>query len=350
MASIDRRKNRDGSVSFVARVRVKPFRAVAKSFEKKRDATAWAEELEKQLQVQGKRGGVREDLTKLTIAGLVDQFREDPENKSLRYFSSLELLLAWWVNDYGATKVLELNVLTLRDARDRLRKGRKPATVNRHLSALRSAWNWGRSAGLVPQDHVWPTRLMLTEDNERQRYLGADELSNLLDVARAHSPTMYAAVIVSIACGVRQGELLRLRWSDVDLENQRLRILRTKTDEPRAVYLPQSACDALEALKSDIVAGDDSVFLRPSGEPIDRGHLGHQWDRVRTKAKLKDFKWHDLRHSCASFLAQKGATLLEIGSVLGHRSPSVTRRYSHLVEGAPVTGHAALDSMLSRST
>lgn len=346
MASIDRRKNSDGTVTFMARVRVKKFKPVAKAFAKKGKAIEWAEALEKELKVQGKRGGVTEELSKLTIAGLIDQFREDPENKSLRYFSSLELLLAWWVNDCGATKVLELNVLILREARDRLRMGRKAATVNRHLSALRSAWNWGRSAGLVPQDHGWPTRLMLTEDNERQRYLSNDELSKLLATARAQSTTMYAAVVVSIACGIRQGELLRLKWGDVDLKRQRLRILRTKTDEPRAVYLPLSACDALRSLTTGEVDHAQHVFLLQSGEPLDKGRLGHRWNRIRASAKVADFRWHDLRHSCASFLAQKGATLLEIGSVLGHRSASVTRRYSHLVEGAPVTGHQALDLML----
>lgn len=346
MASIQRRKNRDGSVTFMARVRVKPFKPVAKAFALKKEAKEWSDALERELRSHGRRGGLREDLTKLTLGGLVDQYRADPETRALRYFDSLELLLAWWVNAYGATKILDLNVLVLREARDRLRAGRKPATVNRHLSALRSAWNWGRAAGLVPQDHSWPTRLMLTEDNERQRYLAPDELSNLLNAAREHSAIMYAAVVVSIATGIRQGELLRLRWIDVDLEKQKLRILRTKNDDPRAVYLPGAACEALRALKDDTAVGVNAVFLARSGENLDKGRLGHQWRVVRKKANLADFKWHDLRHSCASFLAQQGATLLEIGSVLGHRSPSVTRRYSHLIEGAPVTGHTALDSML----
>jgi site-specific recombinase XerD len=68
---------------------------------------------------------------------------------------------------------------------------------------------------------------------------------------------------------------------------------------------------------------------------------------VRPAAGLKDFRWHDLRHSCASFLAASGASLVEIGSVLGHRSPSVTARYAHLVAGKPVTGHAKLDEKLA---
>jgi integrase len=282
----------------------------------------------------------------LTLGDLVDHFREDPENKRLRYFDSLELLLAWWVNGYGTVRLLEVNVLMLRSARERLGHGRKPATVNRYLSAMRSAWNWGRSAGLIPQDHPWPQRLMLTEDNERQRYLELDELNGLMDAARKHSRVMHAAVVTSVGCGLRQGELLRLTWADVDLKKQQLRILRTKNDEPRSVWAPQSVCDALKTLKRGKVVGTAHVFLTERGEPLDKGTLRHRWLQVRDVAGLADFRWHDLRHSCASFLAQQGASLLEIGSVLGHRSSSVTRRYAHLVEGAPVTGQDKLDSVL----
>ena len=120
-----------------------------------------------------------------------EQFLEDPETKALRYHDSLSIMLAWWANHFGAEKVLELNVLKLREARDRLRKGRSHATVNRYLSALRSCWNWGRASGLVPQDQLWPTRLMLKEDNERQRYLTDDELTRLIQAAKAHSTTMF---------------------------------------------------------------------------------------------------------------------------------------------------------------
>jgi site-specific recombinase XerD len=71
---------------------------------------------------------------------------------------------------------------------------------------------------------------------------------------------------------------------------------------------------------------------------------------VRAAAKPQDFKWHDLRHSCASFLAQNGANLLEIGSELGHKSVTATLRYAHLVDANPVTGHAGLEAKLKGST
>jgi integrase len=352
MASVRRYKNSDGSTSYVAQVRIQPFKPIAKSFPTKPAANEWADETEKSLRKQRERGADRTDLPALTVKTLVDEFLGDSETKALRYFEDLERLCAWWVNEYGTTRVADLGVLKLRAARDKIKgtgdDARAPATVNRCLSAFRSCWNWGRTAGLIPQERGWPSRLLLTEPRGRTRYLTDDELAKLLAAAQKHSPAMYAAIVVSLGTGMRQGELLRLEWKDVDFDRKRVRILETKNDQPRAVHLPAIAIEALKALKAGPVVGQRAVFLfaahSKSKDP--KSALSARWKVVRKEAGLADFHWHDLRHSCASFLAQKGATLLEIGSVLGHKSPSVTMRYSHLVAGAPVTGAAALDDKL----
>lgn len=157
---------------------------------------------------------------------------------------------------------------------------------------------------------------------------------------------MHAAIVTSIATGLRQGELLRLRWQDVDFDKQCVTILQTKTDQPRSVYLPDPAVDALRKLRKGPVVALGPVFVLEDGTPVDIWRLNSRWRRIRRRAKLQNFRWYDLRHSCASYLAQHGATLLEIGAVLGHKSTAVTMRYAHLVSGKPVTGHAALAEKL----
>lgn len=346
MATIQRRKNKDRSVSYVAIVRVRPYRAASKAFGSREAAAAWADELERRLRSQRDQGGIREDVTALTVAGLIAEFLRDPETLQLRYKDSLESLLDWWTANYGSTKVLQLNVLTLREAREKLRHGgRKPATVNRYLSGLRSCWNWGRASGLVPQDKLWPARLMLTEPEGRTRFLSDEELARLLGEATKASKLMLAAVLVSLATGVRQGELLRLKWGDIDFGKQRLTVQLAKNKERRTVHLPASAIAALKALKQAPVVGAN-VFTLESGDPLDKTTLEYHWRALRKAASLQDFRWHDLRHSCASFLAQNGASLLEIGSVLGHKSANITKRYAHLVQGEPVRGHTELDDKL----
>jgi integrase len=210
---------------------------------------------------------------------------------------------------------------------------------------MRGVWNWGRAAGWIPQERSWPTKLLLPEPTGRIRYLSNPELDGLLKAAEV-DPLMRAAILVSVATGLRQGELLRLKWADVDFTNGWVTILETKNKTPRRVHLTSQAVAALQALKAKKVVSPTSVFILDNGKPLKQSYLEVRWRRIRDAAELKNFRWHDLRHTCASILAQHGATLLEIGSVLGHKSPSMTMRYAHLIQGAPVKGHAALDEML----
>lgn len=346
MPTILKRRNADSSISFLAQVRIAGFDAVSKCFPAKRDAEQWATELEQRLREQKKRGGVRRDVGVLTVSDIILEFLKDPETTALRSFDELHRLCAWWVLHHGGTRALELNVVTLRDAREKISKGRGPATTNRYLSAMRSCWNWARSAGLVPRDHLWPERLMLTEPKGRTRFLADDELATLLKASREHSALMYALTVVSIATGVRQGELLRLDWADIDMEKQTLRIRITKNDEPRTVFLPEPAIAGLRKLKDGKVRAIGPVFIIDDGTRLKKSTLEARWKLVRTAAGLSDFRWHDLRHSCASFLAQQGATLMQIGAQLGHKSPAVTQRYSHLVQGAALPAHAVFDTKL----
>jgi integrase len=215
---------------------------------------------------------------------------------------------------------------------------------------MRSAWNWARVSGLVPSDRRWPERLLLTEPRGRVRFLSDDELAAVLEAAAKHSVVMHASIMVSIATGLRQGELLRLDWRDIDLAKQTLRIRIAKNDEPRQVHLPQSACEALKALQGGdkVRAAFGPVFIA-KGARLKKSTLEARWATVREAAGLKDadLRWHDLRHTCASIMAQNGATLVQIAEVLGHKSLSMSMRYSHLTQGSAVPAHAALDAKLT---
>jgi len=340
-------KSRDGSITFTATVRICGYAAAAKTFPTKRAAADWAEATEEMLRDQKKRGaGVRRDVAVLTVGDLLIEFLADPETQKLRTFDDTHRLCSWWLQRHGTLRALELNVLELRKAREELRRGRSDGTVNRYLSAMRSAWNWGRTAGLIPTERRWPERLLLTEPRGRMRFLSDDELASLLNVAREHSVQMYAAIVVSIATGIRQGELLRLDWPDIDLTKQTLRVHITKNDEPRTVHLPESACEALKALKAEKVRSLAAVFAMEDGMRLRKSTLEARWRTIRDRVPLADFHWHDLRHSCASFLAQNGATLLQIAEQLGHKSLQMVQRYAHLVQGAALPSHAVLDSKL----
>jgi integrase len=345
MASYEKRTNNNGSKSVMAWVRVRPFKPTSKSFPNMAEAKAWATAHEAELRKKREAGDVRPDLPTLSLKDLITAYLEDPITLKLKEIKGRKRLLRWWVNHYGSEKVFSFGPIKLREARDKLNNGREPATVNRYLGALRSCWNWGRATQYVPQERVWPTLLLLPEPSGRIRFLNDDELKTVLVEAEKSGPWMHAAIIVSLATGLRQGELLRLEWKDVDFTKGLLTVLISKTKKRRTVHLNAPAIDALKKLRHAIV-GPSHIFPDDKGKQAGKFWLAHRWRKVRKAAGLVDFRWHDLRHSCASFLAQSGASLLEIGSVLGHSSPSVTYRYAHLVQGKPVTGSAALAEKL----
>jgi integrase len=348
MATITRRKNADGSTSYVAQVRIRPFNPTAKAFSEKKTALAWAEELEETLRKQRTRAAVRPNVGSLTFAQLATEYLADPETTRKKYFDDLHRQLTWWTEHYGNVRALEFSVIVIREARATLRRSHEPATCNRYLSAARSCLNWGRGAGLLPVEAVWPPRCMFTEAKHREKYLTDKELAALLKEARAHSPLMLAAVAVAVGSGCRQGEMLRLRWADVDLDEQQLTFHITNGDEPRRVHLPKASCDALAALKEGKVAPLPSraVFVNADGEPLENYELLNRWKHVRKAAQLTGLRWHDLRHSTASFLIQNGATLAEVGHALGHRNVATTARYAHLIKGRAVTGADKLNEKL----
>jgi integrase len=348
---IRERVNGDGSASYDAQLKVAPFPRSFKSHETLEAAIRWRKDLEAELIEQRQAKNTRPDVATLTLAQLNAEWLKDPETKLLRSYKDRVRHLNWWSSKFGAVKVLnEFGVVQAREARDLLLARMTPAAVNRVIASERAAWNFGRQSGLIPPKNVWPPRLALTEPKARVRYLDDEELNRVLEAARAHSPVLYAAVTVALACGCRAGEQMRLEWKDIDFTRSTVTFLETKNSEPRSVHLPGVAAEALKALKAGAVVSTKFPFVNRYGKRLTTQGLDRQWRLVRTAAKLENFRWHDLRHCCASYLVQNGASLAEAGHVLGHKSAGVTFKYSHLIKGKAVTGHAALDEKLRGAT
>ena len=361
MATIDERRNTDGSRSYVAQVRIRPFKPSSRTFHErdypdarkgaKKAAEQWAEELEKTLREQRVRGGVRSDVASLSLRQLAHEYLADPETKALATYGERERQIAWWVNEYGSTKALEFpSPVLLRAARDTLSKDYEAGTINRYLAAARAMLNFGRSTGLLPPNLVWPPRLLLSEPKARERFLTDEELGRVLEAARADSDLMYAAVVFALGVGCRQGEQLRVRWGDIDDKTNTVAIRVSKTDTSRRAHMPPAVLAALEPLRTGKVRPLPGayVFAGADGKPLPSYTLIDRWERVRAAAGVPDVRWHDLRHASASFLIQGGATLAEVAHQLGHKNVATSKRYAHLVPGAKPTGADALNSKLSK--
>ena len=264
------RRNLDGTQSILTIVRVPKFKPVSKTFHSQAEAEAWAVPLARELVDQKKRGGARPSLSTLIVGQLIDRYLDDPATETLKSYEDYAARAYWWRDRYGDMKVLDFGPAALHEARDALRLTgrhgvRSAGTVNRHLAVMRLIWNWGKSAGWLPLERAWPTKLLLTEPPGRIRFLSCDELDAVLAAAEA-DPVLRAAILVSVATGVRQGELLRLRWPDVDFANARVTILETKNATPRRVHLTSQAIAALKGMK---VRSPVHVFINEAGEALE---------------------------------------------------------------------------------
>ena len=166
------------------------------------------------------------------------------------------------------------------------------------------------------------------EDNNRVRFLTDEEEKSLRKVVKKKWPKHLPELDLAINTGIRKGSQYGLTWDMIDWKSRELHIPRTKNEEPLHVPLNDAAVSALKAVlkKGD---GKGRVFTSSkTGEPLE--NRSHWFDDAVIAARLKNFHWHDLRHTFASRLRMKGAPLEDIADLLGQKSLTMTRRYAHL--------------------
>jgi len=146
------------------------------------------------------------------------------------------------------------------------------------------------------------------------------------------SPFLAEKIILSVHTGLRRGSLFHLRWDYVDFLNRVVRIPRTKSGRPHAVPLNATVLTTLQALYTERIPDCPFVFAnetgRHAGKPVKDVKNG--FHTALEIAEIKDFTWHDLRHTFASWLVMKGASLRSVAELLGHRGLRMVMRYAHL--------------------
>ena len=210
---------------------------------------------------------------------------------------------------------------------------RSGATLNRYLTALGALFTWAKKNRLLPRGFESPTRHVekQSEGRGRVRFLTDDERNRLLAECRESPwPRLYLLVLMAITTGARRGELLGLEWKDVDLDRAEATLHDTKNGDRRVLILiPQVIAELEKFAPKDATTSATLVFrsrLRPS-QPYATAKV---FNEAVEAAKIKNFRFHDCRHCTASYLAQNGASLLEIADTLGHRQLRMVQRYAHL--------------------
>lgn len=198
------------------------------------------------------------------------------------------------------------------------------ATVNHYLATLKTIFNRAIRDDLFATNPAAKVKL-LKLNNRIVRYLTADQENNLLGKLPER---LHPIVTVALNTGCRRGELVRLKWEDVDFTAGVITINQTKAGESRRVLMNSIVWKVLDQLKE--LKNTPWVFCSTKGTMMDGDNLKRDFDKAVKDAKLAPFRFHDLRHTFASRLAMQGANDRTLQELLGHKTPGMVLRYAHL--------------------
>lgn len=197
-----------------------------------------------------------------------------------------------------------------------------PATVNRYLACLKHMFRKAVEWGYLKTNPVKGVRF-LKEPPGRLRYLRADEVEALLSACPAH---VRPIVVTALNTGMRKGEILNLKWAQVDLKNRKIMVTNSKNNEARVIPVNETLHRELSRLQRKLQS--DYVFSDGKGRPF--GDIKKGFSSALKRIGIKDFRFHDLRHTFGSQLVMQGVDLRTVQQVMGHKEIKMTVRYSHL--------------------
>lgn len=236
--------------------------------------------------------------------------------------------------EFGRRKMSELSTAAIQGYYNRKAAETTPSSANRNLALLKAVINraadWGDFHGDSPANKVKRQR----DNPSRTRFLAIQEIEKFLGKC---DPRLYPMAVCAIMTGMRQAEVFKLEWKDVDLEHGNIHVHETKSGRSREIPITSKLRTVLEGLgpkRDGLVFGLCHMTFR------------RLFDDARDKAGLPPFRWHDLRHTFASHYTMKNADLPALQKLLGHATPSMVLRYAHMSKGHLQSEMAVFDSAM----
>lgn len=259
------------------------------------------------------------------------------EHTTLKTYQQYETHSKWWTEEFKKRKLVYLDELTpdtvkkIRDAefaRPKQRGGgkRSPADVNRKIAYLRAVMN------AVVDEYRWfgdkasaPLYRFIPGEVERLRYLKPEEVMRLVDKL----PEPYSAMArFAVATGLRRGNVMEMKWEDVDLGSRTVTIPGVRMKNGELLRIPLNEM-AVKVLRSQAEQSETLVF--PLGDGSEASEIPSKvWKEALKAAGLKNVRWHDLRHTWASISRQNGVPTEVIQELGGWKDARMVMRYSHL--------------------
>ena len=212
------------------------------------------------------------------------------------------------------------------------------ATVNRYLALVRAIlrrtrdeWEWIEKV---------PKVRLFKETNNRERSLTTDQAKSLIDELPAHQRDV---VLFALATGLRQSNVLRLEWNQVNLDLGHAWIQGWQSKNRKPIAVPLNAT-ALEVLRRQVGKHSTRVFTF-RGKPLNSANT-KAWKAALVRAGIENFRWHDLRHTWATWQRQAGTPTHELQQLGGWRTSAMVERYAHLAPDHLAVAATRLDGLL----
>lgn len=334
MASIYKRKNKNGTSHWRAVVRIDGYPAVCNHFDRKQEADDWASDIERQIKAgkfkfdqHNKQHTYGDVVDRFTTSGALEHHKSSEDTiRHLKYWR--ERLGAYALVYLTPEKLGKERQLLIDTATERGTK-RTPATVNRYIASLSASLTYAcRQLRWIDENPCF-NLIKLKEAKGRDRILSDVETSRLLVACRqSRNEYLYCIVLLALTTGMRHGEILGLHWDHIDFDNQLVHIKETKNGHPRSVPLVAPVIAELHHLLKSRNSQKSLVFASKTAfGTID---INKSWRHALEVAEINSFKFHDIRHCFATAAARAGASNIQLKTALGHRTLQMLERYTHL--------------------
>lgn len=218
------------------------------------------------------------------------------------------------------------------------------ATCNRYLAMIKASFTKAHEWGMIKEEQLKAIRLVkpLKGEKSRLRFLSKEEIQALLSNCDGY---LYPIVLVALNTGMRKSEILNLKWSQIDLKHGFIYLDETtKNRQGRQIPLNETLKSLFRQLFTERNLSTDYVFVNPAtGKRYTE--LKRSFATACKKSGIRDFKFHDLRHTFASQLVMSGVDLKTVQELLGHKTLTMTLRYSHLSQAHKMEAVKALDNI-----
>ena len=317
MASISKR----GQYQWQAKIRKKGYPVMSNTFDTKREAEAWAAITESEMT-----RGVFVDRSKAestTFEDVINRYIKEDAPKHKGGDSEIIRLKAFLRDEAKICARAMATLLTedFEEFRDKRAQKVQPATVKRDLGLLHSVIEHNRRRLNLRENPISDVRRPTVNNARDVRFQGNEEERLFTAIEDIRNPWLRPLVIFALETAMRRGELLSLRWENVNLEKRTALLPDTKNGTSREVPLSSRALEVLRTIPRSL---DGKVFKTTSEG------LKKSFERARKRADMEHFNFHDLRHESITRLFERGWNIMEVSAVSGHKDLSSLKRYTNL--------------------